>query len=36
MPRFSIGSRLLRRWMLLVAVLVDALNAYTYCLDKSG
>ena len=86
MPRFSIGSRLLRRWMLLVAVLVVAvagfavyrlngifgshdvtstpsgaandivpigcrikiddvvkdertvntLNAFTYCLDKSG
>ena len=23
MPRFSIGSRLLRRWMLLVAVFVN-------------
>ena len=63
MPRFSIGSRLLRRWMLLVAVFVNVsaqgnsdsigcrlkiddvlkdtrtantLNAFTYCLDKSG
>jgi hypothetical protein len=63
MPRFSIGSRLLPRWMLLVAVFVNVsaqgnsdsigcrikiddvlkntrtantLNAFTYCLDKSG
>ena len=63
MQRFSIGSRLLRRWMLLVAVFVNVsaqgnsdsigcrikiddvlkdtrtantLNAFTYCLDKSG
>jgi hypothetical protein len=63
MPRFSIGSRLVRRWMLLVAVFVNVsaqgnsdsigcrikiddvlkdtrtantLNAFTYCLDKSG
>ena len=63
MPRFSIGSRLLRRWMLLVAEFVNVsaqgnsdtigcrikiddvlkdtrtantLNAFTYCLDKSG
>ena len=63
MPRFSIGSRLLRRWMLVVAVFVNVsaqgnsdsigcrikiddvlkdtrtantLNAFTYCLDKSG
>ena len=63
MPRFSIGSRLLRRWMLLVAVFanvvaqgdsdsigcriiidgvvkdertVNKVNAYTFCLDKSG
>jgi len=63
MPRFSIGSRLLPRWMLLVAVFVNVsaqgnsdsigcrikiddvlkdtrtantLNAFTYCLDRSG
>ena len=63
MQRFSIGSRLLPRWMLLVAVFVNVsaqgnsdsigcrikiddvlkdtrtantLNAFTYCLDKSG
>ena len=63
MPRFSIGSRLLPRWMLLVAVFVNVsaqgnsdsigcrikiddvlkdtrtantLNAFSYCLDKSG
>jgi hypothetical protein len=47
MQRFSIGSRLQRQWMLLVAMVVvalagfavditNALNAFTYCLDKSG
>jgi hypothetical protein len=29
MPRFSLGSRLMRRWMLLVAVFVVALAGFT-------
>ena len=36
LQQLSISRRLGRRWMLLVAVALVAVAAFTYCLDKSG